>query len=306
MESKKKFVKRFSYFLVFSLLFYIVSICLVGFIFPNGLIKNLNFQLGGTGHLYTRLNEVKKVKKIDVLFIGSSLTYRGYDTRIFSKNNINSFNLGSSSQTPIQSEILIDKYLDAVNPKVIVLETNPEIFSSDGIESTLDLIANCPIDTKLVLFALKQNHIKVYNALILSLCRNLLGSNNNYFENIRKGTDTYISGGFVQKDSINFESTITTKNSWTMNSFQEKSFENMIQKIKEKGIGLLFVQPPTLQSYSHSELFDQLMQKHGLYYNFNKIMPEIKDSIYFYDNFHLNQKGVEKYNRYFIEHILKE
>jgi hypothetical protein len=33
--------------------------------------------------MYSRLSEIKNYKDIDILFLGSSHTYRGFDTRIF-------------------------------------------------------------------------------------------------------------------------------------------------------------------------------------------------------------------------------
>ena len=90
--------------------------------------------------MLTRLNEVKNIKNIDILFLGSSHTYRGFDTRVFKKNGYNSFNLGSSSQSPIQTLTLTKRYLNQLNPKLIVYEVYPTTFTIDGIESSLDII----------------------------------------------------------------------------------------------------------------------------------------------------------------------
>lgn len=42
------------------------------------------------------------------------------------------------------------------------------------------------------------------------------------------------------------------------------------------------------------------MQKYGEYYDFNGL-PELDDSLHFYDNVHLNQEGVEIFNKIVIE-----
>lgn len=305
MNSKYKFIKSFLCFIPFTLAIYICLVCIGGYLIPNGVLKNLNYQLGGTGYLYTRLKEAKQTKNIDILFVGSSLTYRGYDTRIFKNNGYSTFNLGSSSQTPLQTEILLERYLDKLNPKTIIYEVNPETFSADGIESSLDLIANDIIDKQIIALAVKQNHIKVYNALIYSFCRSILKNNDNYNENTRKGNDTYISGGFVQKDIQYFNDTVTTKIDWMMNKNQTIAFENIVTKIRKKGIKLLLVQAPLIQEYKNSEQFDTKISSYGEYYNFNKILP-LKNSSFFYDNFHLNQKGVMFYNNFFIKNYLKK
>ncbi|MFZ4796994.1 MAG: hypothetical protein ACOYMA_05835 [Bacteroidia bacterium] len=303
MNSKFKFIKTFLYFIPFTLISYVILVCIGGYIFPNGVFKNLNYQLGGTGYLYTRLQEVKQKKNIDILFVGSSLTYRGYDPRIFKNYGYSTFNLGSSSQTPLQTEILLERYLSLLNPKTIFYEVNPETFSSDGIESTLDLIANDNLDGKIFDLAIKQNHIKVYNALIYSCCRTLFNNNNNYKENSRKENDTYISGGFVQKNLLNNKDSFTTKIDWKMNNNQIVAFERIINKIRKKNIKLLFVQAPVIQKYLNNEKFDVIISSFGEYYNFNKILY-LKDSSFFYDNFHLNQNGVTIYNEFFIKKYL--
>lgn len=43
---------------------------------------------------------------------------------------------------------------------------------------------------------------------------------------------------------------------------------------------------------------------YGNYYNFNEIL-DLNDSLYFFDKFHLNQKGVEIFDRKLIK-ILSE
>ena len=47
--------------------------------------SNINYRIGSSGHMYSRLLEVKSYGRVDLLFLGSSHTYRGFDTRIFSK-----------------------------------------------------------------------------------------------------------------------------------------------------------------------------------------------------------------------------
>ena len=83
--------------------------------------------------MFTRLKEVKTVKNVDILFLGSSHTYRGFDTSIFHDCGYSAFNLGSSSQTPIQTLTLANRYLKQLNPKLVVLEVYPGNFTGDGV-----------------------------------------------------------------------------------------------------------------------------------------------------------------------------
>ena len=110
--------------------------------------KNVRSCVGCYGHLYSRVKDAEKIKNPDILFIGSSHSYRGFDTRVFQKHGIKAFNLGSSSQTPINSKVLLKQYLDKINPKMVVIEAYAGTISADGVESSLDLLSNNKIDIK--------------------------------------------------------------------------------------------------------------------------------------------------------------
>ena len=53
--------------------------------------------------------------------------------------------------------------------------------------------------------AIDLNHIKVYNTLIYSGIRQLLNLDQDFVEAQQIGKDTYISGGYVQRDNVQFE-----------------------------------------------------------------------------------------------------
>ena len=72
-----KFVKTVVGFLLISLGMYLVFLIFWGEVMPKTYQKNLNYIVGSSGHVYTRMKEVKQTKKVDILFLGSSHTYRG-------------------------------------------------------------------------------------------------------------------------------------------------------------------------------------------------------------------------------------
>lgn len=306
----EKFLKSVFLFLLFSMVFYVSLLCLLG---DNVLKKaNLNFvyKVGSYGHMNTRLKEINDYENIDVLFLGSSHSYRGFDTRIFEKSNISSFNLGSSSQTPIQTEYLLNKYLDKLNPKVIVYEVYAGTFCFDGVESSVDLIANSKNDFETIKMAAKQNNITVYNTLLFGFYKQLLNSNDDFKEPIVKKEDTYIKGGFVQRkmEELNDTKSFPKTNKWQFNEKQFLAFQEILKLIKSKNIKLLLVQSPITSklynSYTNNNVFDVRINKFGNYYNFNKLM-NLDDKKYFYDYDHLNQKGVELYNKEIIKVVQK-
>lgn len=297
------FLKSFTSFLIFSLVIYFILLFFWGNYLPQVLKKNLHYRVI-SGHMLTRLQEVKKTKDVDILFLGSSHAYRGFDPRIFRNAGFSSFNLGSGSQTPVQTAFLLKRYLHQLNPRIIIYEVNPDIFSSDGIESSLDIISNEEKDFETVKLVLKQNHVKTYNTFIYALLKEPF---DNYTENIKKNNDTYVPGGYVQKN-LGFYKSEThygSKNLEWRNK-QLCSFERIVKSIKVSGKRLILIQAPVTkplyQSYSNKAYFDQKMSGYSEYFNFNNVLS-LDDSLHFYDSQHLNQYGVEIFNRKIIETI---
>ncbi len=304
----KNFIKSIALFGLFAIVFYVVVLFLWGTYAPEMLKPNLNYRIGSSGHLYSRLEEVKKIKNVDVLFLGSSHAYRGFDPRVFEEYGFTSFNLGSSAQTPTQTKVLLQRYLDQLHPKIIVFEVSPTSFSIDGVESALDIIANDKNDRYSMQMAFELNNMKVYNTLIYGTLRDWFQLNASFKENIVKGSDTYIPGGFVQKELTFFEHQSYEKNEWKFNDEQFASFQEIVALLELKKIPFILVNQPITaglyKSYSNNAVFDNSMKKYAEYYNFNEIL-KLDDSLHFYDSNHLNQNGVVVYDQK-IAQILKK
>ncbi len=305
----KRFIRSFFLFLLFTFAFYAIMVFLWGNLMPQSLKPNLNYRLGTYGHMYTRLAEVKTVQDVDVLVIGSSHAYRGIDPRYFKRENITLFNLGSSSQTPLQSRVLLKRYLKQLNPELIIFEVYPGTFSNDGVESSVDLIANEKNDLHTLSMTFAINHIKVYNTFLLGSIRDLLRMNDGYSEPRVKGEDTYIPGGYVEKRERHFRHEIHPASEWQFVKKQFRIFSRTIQDLSQKDINFILVNAPITSSlydsYSNNSLFDSIMKQHGRYYNFNEMM-QLDDSLHFYDSHHLNQEGVLLFNQKIISLLREE
>lgn len=269
--------------------------------FPLYMRKNLMHPLGIYGHLHSRMADVKVKGNVDILFLGSSHAYRGFDTRIFDASGYTSFNLGSSGQTPLQTRLLLKRYLQQLNPKLIVYEVYPETFTSDGVESSLDLLANEKIGWDTFSMVLKVNNIKTYNTFIYALFRQLTGADIDFKEEeiIRK--DTYIRGeGFVERKIEYFKHRNHSPENWELNDQQLKAFKEVVSYIDERKIDYLLVQSPITKTLYHSHLnneqINEYFSSHGQYLNFNELNLPLNDSLHFYDADHLNQEGVVIFN----------
>jgi hypothetical protein len=302
-----KFIRLFLLFLPVSLLSYLILALFWGEYIPQKFQENLTYPIATYGHMYTRLKEVKHTKDVDLLILGSSHAYRSFDTRIFEKNRFKCFNLGSSTQTPLQSEVLLKRYLKPLNPKIVIYEVFPGIFSSDGVESSLDIIANDKNDEESIKMAFEINHLKVYNTLIYAFYRDFFDKNKDYNENIRKEDDLYIKGGYVEKKVKFFKKMTHPQSQWQINPYQLKAFKEVVKILKDRNIKLYLVQAPVTKSLYNSisgnREFDKLMCSYGEYYNFNEHL-QLNDSLNFYDAHHLNKYGVDIFNKKILESIL--
>ncbi|MDQ3049683.1 MAG: hypothetical protein M3Q95_02225 [Bacteroidota bacterium] len=259
----------------------------------------MSYRAGAYGHMNTRMKEVRNSGSVELLILGSSHAYRGIDTRYFERNGIKTINLGSSSQTPIQSLMLLQKYFDQLRPSMVILEVYPEIFSLDGVESSLDLVANDNADWHLFQMVLNVNHIKTYNAFTYSLLRQCYGNWDDFVEPVTMGKDTYIKGGFVDRKSETFKYTNHEPVKIIFRKEQLEALKKIIEFVSSKNCKLLLVQAPVTKAYYQSMQFemnmDSLMESYAPYINFNGKIA-LDDSLHFYDPDHLNREGVNIFN----------
>ena len=292
-------------FVLVALVVYAAVIIGAGALSPFSQYRNIKFAKGAYGHLYTRTREVPAHADVDILFLGSSHVYRGYDPRLFQARGLRTFNLGSSSQSPLQTKLLVDRYLDHLNPRLVVMDVFPLTFTTEGVESALDLIANDRIGWDMVGMTLRVRNIGVINSLLHGTFRQTLGLDADLVEPRMKENDTYVSGGYVQKGPMPFS--LRTKQAvleWDMPAYQWEAFEEIMADLKARHIPVVLVQAPVTSVYRYSTVErDTLAQRFGRYapyVDLSELFPQ-DDSTLFYDGHHMTQQGVELFNGAFID-----
>ncbi|MEL6625646.1 MAG: hypothetical protein AAFQ83_12830 [Bacteroidota bacterium] len=306
----KKFLLHILQFGLLLTILYPLLLLLWGAIFPQFLKPNLLFVQGGTGHMHTRMEDVKYTDEVDILFLGSSHAYRGFDTRIFEAAGYRVFNLGSSSQSPFQTQVLLNRYLDRLNPKYIIYEVYPGAMELDGVESAVDVISNDTLDTYAWDMLWNVPHIKVANTFLYVWLLDLWGGRKAYQEAPHKieEKDTYISGGYVQKAFVPYPHPHLPKRDWDIHTGQLHTFEAILSDLNARGIPLTLVYAPitstAYRSHPNQEVYDEIFRQLGDYQNFNGKLPLV-DSLHFYDAHHLNQEGVEIFNHALLDSLEK-
>ena len=302
----KKFIKKIIIVFFTSLLTTLVGLLVFGYL--NTYLKTsfLKYPIGGYGHTYSRLDEVEDIKNIDILFLGSSHSYRGFDTRIFRKYGYTVFNLGSSSQTPIQTKFLLTKHIKQLNPKIIIFDVFHKTSSNKGVESAIDILSN---SKKLSFFELKMcleiAEIDVFKTLFFSFIKKSVFGEKFQEETLKK-YDKYLIGGFVENSSsINYKSNFPKISHNKIRKKQLSAIDDLINISKSNNAKIILVNTPLNKKYNLSYKFnnylDSLMSSKAEYINFNKLNLSLNDTIHFYDKDHLSQRGVELFNKFLIE-----
>ncbi len=303
----KSFSKRFLIFFVFAFFSYCLLLLIWNFFPSSNINPNLNFSQGQGYFSYTRLREIEDFNGADVLVIGSSHAYRGFDPRIFKANGLKIFNLGSSAQTPLQSEILLNRYLYKIKPKVVLLEVYPGSLTADGVESSLDLISNLrTINLDVIHLVYKMKNIKLVNTLIIRLILDLFEIETKALEPKIKGKNNYISGGYVENYSLNSGTCQNTESGLAFNMEQIASLNRIEANLQEQNIKLIYVSAPVTSNFvakhPEYELFYNFMKHKSNYLNFTQL-ENLDNEKNFFDCDHLNQFGVEIFNKKFLNFL---
>jgi hypothetical protein len=266
---------------------------------------------GGFGESLRRFREVETVHDVDILFQGSSHAYRGFDTRIFTRYGLKTFNLGSTSQTPLNSYYLLEKYLKQIHPKLIVFEVYPVLLGVDGIESFFDLAINLPLSKELAEMAIALKNPQAVNSL-LGVALGRIRKPLTKFAQQDMENELYIPGGYCQsfaKGTI-VKSPIPKK--IEINESQLHYVDKVIRLAKRNDIPIVLITQPIQEEYRKSIInYDALSKAISLiadannvnYIDYNYKMYLDSDK-YFLDKDHLSQSGVEQFNARLLKDLL--
>jgi len=294
-----RFVRRLGAFGLMAIPVYLLLLMLWGRFAPA--IANLNYRIASYGHMYSRLRDVRTAGPVDVLIAGSSHAYRGFDPRLFEAHGLKAFNLGSSAQTPRQTELLLDRYLDELQPQWLILEVYPASYTLDGVESTLDVLANDPIDAGMRRLVWELSNAKVWNTHIYAtLSRTLGGGFPKVQEPAERDGDRYIAGtGYVERAGYYYRFDPVVSRRWTYRDQAYAALDRILEKARARDIRVWLVEAPITRamydSYGPQPEFVRQMQQRAPFTDFNGTLS-LNDSLHFYDSDHLNQDGVIAFN----------
>lgn len=307
MAAPLRFMLRALGFSLWLVAAYPVLIAALAFLLPSRYTPNIRYPLNSYGHQRTRMQEAVRQPPVDIVFLGSSHAYRGFDPRIWARHGYRTFNLGSSAQSPLQTELVADAHVPLLKPRLAIIEVHPSRFSDPGIESALDFIANRPIDRHTVRMALRLPDVLVWNALAYGLVRQEAGFDARMPEPAERKDDRYITGGFVERRVGRF----VPKGRSRPEAFaplprQQEAFARALRRLRALGIEVVLVEAPVTAWLRRSSLeqhrsFEAVMTEGGHRYVDMNGKVALDESLHFFTKGHLNQDGVELFNEALID-----
>jgi hypothetical protein len=301
----KKFLIRSLAFLVCSLACYTLLICFLLIVKSNSeaLIYGVSdgiVQKGG--NTYRKFSDFDTSKTYDVLVIGSSHAYRGYDPRIFKKSGVELFNLGTSGQTPLNTYYLAVDYIKPYHCRLVILDVYDEAFTSDGLESTADLMQNLGSTKTVIGMGLALKDPRILNMLAV---RFLNSSNGPVYTDKQ-----YIINGYSETlDSLKFPGRMVYHVKKPANTIQWRYLEKTLQYFNKQRIPVMLVTHPAPSEWNQNEhrAFSHKLVAIASAYRVDYLdyfnYPGFNTLTDFYDAHHLNQTGVEKFNTILIEDL---
>lgn len=269
--------------------------------FPMVFRTGDHYHLKG-GLAYTKFREWDPAAHYDVLVVGSSHAYRGYDPRLFAAEGLSMFNLGSSAQTPLNTRAVLRQYARPGQVGLVLFDVFEGAVSNDGLESTSELVMNIGSEAAAMEMALVQRDLRGLNQLVV---RWMLAD---------RAPDvvdsTYVSGGFSERtDSLDHAVEYRPFNRSLVRGDQLAYMADCLALCRQRGIPVVVVthpQPHQADSLGHlafRTIIDSLCVPQGVPYIDMALGHALSDTAHFYDHNHLNLAGVRRFNADLIERL---
>lgn len=254
------------------------------------------------GSTWQKFREFNPDRSYDVVFLGSSHAYRGYDPAIFAEHGYTAFNLGTSAQTPLNSYYIVKHYLNGNNTNLLLLDVYEMVFENDGLEATSLLVQNLDIDAAAVGMSLALKDPRAMNMLALRTMRST--AEPMYY------SENYAGAGFsAHFDSLRSPFDYPMGRPFEPRSVQVKYFTSLLQLCKERGIPIVLVNhpfPKESDSDRHKRFnmwLERQLEGFDVPYLDMAYEHDLHSMHHFADHNHLNAAGVARFNPELIESL---
>jgi hypothetical protein len=309
----KLILKKSIFFLPLLIAVYLLVLFIVAITPLKKFIPTIKNNTGGPGQSLLRFREAETIRNIDFLIVGSSHASKGFDNRLFSEQDISTFNLGTGLQTPQNTYYILKKYVPSMKPKKIIMELFWDVLEyENGNEACIDITSNSPLSAEMIKMNCSTKEVKPINSMLVAYLSRSLHPLSACGQEKIPG-ETYIRGGYVESihnDDVARQSIANIQpRSLIMNKKQIGYLKKTILYCKAQDIPIIFVTAPvpiellnSITNYvSVVDNINNIMHSnktHWLNFNDTKYRDklELNSITDFNDRNHLSQAGVLKFN----------
>ncbi|MBK8614343.1 MAG: hypothetical protein IPN85_12875 [Flavobacteriales bacterium] len=303
-----RFLRQGLVFLAVAMALYAVAMLVLARVDLHG--HPLIYRTGSYYHLkggiaYEKFKEYDRTAHYDVIVLGSSHAYRGYDPRVFAAHGLRMFNLGSSAQTPLNTYWLLKEYVTAANCGQLVIDLYEGAMINEGLESTSELVMNMTSERAAIGMVMDLHDLRGLNLLALRWSRTGVGPD--FMDS------TYRTGGFAERtDSLKTPISPKRHSAIRCRPEQLSSLGKCLELCQNRGIPVVLVThyyPGTSDRVAHEAFratIDSVRAPFKVPYLDLAYAHQLDDQDHFYDHNHLNLAGVRLFNEALIPLLRKE
>ena len=248
------------------------------------------------GPAYHVFNNYDMNEKKDIIIIGTSHAYRGYNPEIFLKHGLKARSLATSSQSLKSSYVVAKSLVNKNNCDLVIIDLYERIFANSSLESTADLVQHLPDNISAAKMAWEAKDIRALNMFATRLV--------SYNSKPLFDSDVEMKDGFgTSNDTIAFPLKKRYYDyTYQSNPEQFIYLKKLVNYLKAEGIMVVLAECPLpyfVDSSNHQKFLKDLepvikeLEVPFYNYTYNSGLNEIT---LFYDDNHLNHSGVNLYN----------
>ena len=303
------FIRKFLLFTAFAIIIYITIFGALFFLRSYNIPMIFRTTQGNIfrgGFTYITFRQFDPNAKHDILLLGSSHAYRGYDPAIFREHGYNMFNLGTNSQTNLVSYFIAKNYIKKENCNMVIIDVYDRVFITSTLESISDIVQNINSNKAAVEICLALKDIRTVNMLSLRLFNN--------FNGVFNADTAGVVNGFIPYNTQLTETDMVKEPELEALDQAIVYFEKLIIYLQKEGIKVVLAEHPVPFVYAISpeqhalmvEKIKPILTRYNVpFYDhlYDSTMTDIK----YYANYnHLSISGIKKYNNILLEELKRD
>lgn len=277
-----------------------MALCKVDLGESRGIYYVANYVPRKGGQELHAFRDYRRDSTYQVLVLGSSHAYRGYDPSIFTSEDLSCFNFGTSSQNSLVANHLLDHYIDIHPQQLVIIDVYAGMFEGQGMESILRMVVHEPSSEAAADLVVKSADLRSVNTWVKRMA------------NINE-KDEYWAGGYQGSGYTLIPDTLKELKElpgpYSPNPLFFAELEDLIMRIYEAGAEVVLVSHPMppLPDYDerHAAFLDDLnevVEATGVPH-IDRTFDDGYEFWHFADENHLNQAGVDIFNPVLIEDL---